>query len=192
MDQLPIRTSKNCSEFATKSLPTRFGSSKIRQLRHSVSILSHFQVNGICSPLNMYYRDIYPPNLLEETEKTLLLLFPLGESTLSKRSNHLEEECHVEVEAAITKHASHDLCNYPYWRERLLEIQKTYDASKPVGIKLVWNDRRSDSHWATFWVAILISALTLAPFVIQTVLGILQVATVYRPDIYKLHTQLRV
>lgn len=29
-----------------KSLPTRFGTSRIRQLRHSVSILSHFQVDA--------------------------------------------------------------------------------------------------------------------------------------------------
>ena len=124
----------------------------------------------------MHYRDIYPPNLLEETEKTLLLLFPLGESTLSKRSNHLEEECHIKVEAAIAKHASHDLCNYPYWKGRLLEIQKTYDASKPVGFKRLWHDRRIASQWATFWVIILIGALMLALQVIQTVHSMLQVS----------------
>jgi hypothetical protein len=114
----------------------------------------------------------------------LLLLFPLGES------NHLEEECHIKVEAAIAKHASHDLCNYPYWKERLLEIQKTYDASKPVGFNHLWHSRRNASHWTMFWVVFLIVALVLALQVIQAVLSILQVATVYRPDIYKLHTQL--
>jgi hypothetical protein len=115
----------------------------------------------------------------------LLLLFPLGESTFSKRSNHLEE-CLIKVEAAIVKHASHDLCNYPYWKQRLLEIQKTYDASKPVGFRRLWLDRRDASLWATVWVAIPIGVL----LVIQTVLSILQVVTVYRPNIYKLHTQL--
>jgi hypothetical protein len=138
----------------------------------------------------MLYRDIYPPNLLEETERTLLLLFPLGESTLSKRSNHLEEECYIKVEAAIAKHASHDLCNYPYWKERLLEIQKTYDASKPVGLRRLWHDRRNASPWATFWTVVIIGTLTLAFQVIQMVLGMLQIATVYRRNTNKLHTQL--
>jgi hypothetical protein len=107
---------------------------------------------------------------------------------LSKRLNHLEED--IKVEAAIAKHASHDLCNYPYWKERLLEIQKTYDASRKVEFKHLWHDRRNISQWAMLWMVLLIGTLTLAVQVIQTVFSMLQAATVYRPDIYKLHTQL--
>ena len=100
----------------------------------------------------------------------MLLLFPLGEARLSKESNHLEEECHIKVEAAIAKHASHDLCNYPYWKERLLEIQKTYDASKPVDVQHLWRDKRNLSQWAMLWMVILVGTLTLVIQVIQTVL----------------------
>jgi hypothetical protein len=117
----------------------------------------------------------------------LLLLFPLGKSRFPKRLNHLEGD--TKVETAIAKHASHDLCNYLYWGDRLLEIQKTYDASKKVGFKHLWHDRRYVSQWAMMWMALLIATLTLSFQVIQMVLSIWQAAS-YRSGTYTLHTQL--
>jgi hypothetical protein len=126
--------------------------------------------------LTFSYRDLYPDNFLEETEDTLRLLFPRVNLKSAKRTRRIAEKEDVDIEAAIAEHDSRDLCNYPFWHERLRKIQETYDAARPKRIKQWWFDRREKVNWATLWVAVTVFVLTVVFGVIQSVTGIIQVA----------------
>lgn len=119
--------------------------------------------------------EFYPQGLLEETEKTLQLLFDPVNSKSSRRTKRICDKDEVDLEAAIFSHASKDLCNYPYWREKLRDIQKAYDQARPKEVKQWWYDRRRPFEWSTLWVAVIVFFLTLFFGVISSVTSIMQV-----------------
>jgi hypothetical protein len=71
---------------------------------------------------------LYPDDFLSETERTLSLLFPPANFETSKRTRRIGEKNHVDIEAAIessvTSDEMLDLSNYPYWQERLRDVQR--------------------------------------------------------------------
>lgn len=126
----------------------------------------------------------YPPGFLQETERTLALLFdPVGNET-SKRTRRIERKNHVDLEAAIhsliTSDARLDLRTYPYWQERLREICRVYEEAQPKSLRQWWFDRRNRFNWATLWAAIVVFCLTLVFGMISSVTGIMQVYASFR------------
>ena len=126
----------------------------------------------------------YPPGFLQETERTLALLFdPVGNET-SKRTRRIERKNHVDLEAAIhsliTSDARLDLRTYPYWQEHLREICKVYEEAQPKSLRQWWFDRRNRFNWATLWAAIVVFCLTLIFGVISSITGIMQVYASFR------------
>lgn len=73
-----------------------------------------------------------------------------------------------------------DLSNYPYWQERLWEVQKVYDKARPKTFKQWWFDRRNRFEWATFWTAVVVFVLTLVFGLIASITGILQAYAAFR------------
>jgi hypothetical protein len=122
---------------------------------------------------------LYPDGFLSETERTLSLLFPPANFETSKRTRRIGEKNHVDIEAAIESSIASDemldLSNYPYWQERLCEVQKAYDDARPKTLKQWWFDRRNRFEWATFWTAVVVFILTMVFGLIASVTGILQV-----------------
>ena len=114
-----------------------------------------------------------------ETERTLSLLFPPANFKTSKRTRRIGEKNHVDIEAAIESSVASekmlDLNSYPYWQERLREVQRRYDNARPKTLTQWWFDRRNRFEWATFWTAVVVFILTLVFGVIASVTGILQV-----------------
>ena len=127
-----------------------------------------------------YIRDLYPPELLKETEETLALLFPTRAHKRSGRTRRLREKHDVDIEAALDVQVYRNLNHYKIWGKRLAEIQNVYDASKPRKMKHWWFDRRNRFEWATFWTAIVIFSMTLIFGVISSVTGIMQVLIGFR------------
>jgi hypothetical protein len=125
-------------------------------------------------------RQLFPDGFLEETERTLSLLFPPANLETSKRIRRISEREGVDIEAAINDHASFDLNNYPFWQERLRHVQCVYDKTKPKRIKQWYFDRRDRVEWSTFWIAVVIFLLTLFFGIISSVTGILQVYASFR------------
>lgn len=119
-------------------------------------------------------RDMYPNGFLQETEQTLRLLFPTEELKSSKRVRRIAEKQSVDIEAQIEYHENFQLTNYPFYGERLEEIQRRYDITKPTSLKQWWFDRREKSEWVTLWIAVLVFVLTIFFGVISSVTGILQ------------------
>ena len=122
---------------------------------------------------------MYPAHFLSETERTLSLLFPPANFKTSKRTRRIGEKNHVDIEAAIESSVASekmlDLNSYPYWHERLREVQRRYDSARPRTLRQWWFDRRNRFEWATFWTAVVVFILTLFFGVIGSVTGILQV-----------------
>ena len=92
----------------------------------------------------------------------------------------MEKHAEVDLELAMAQHAIFDLARFPFWHERLAEIQALYDQKTPRGFKQWWFDRRNRVQWATFWLAFLVLLLTIIFGLIQSVTGVLQVVAAYQ------------
>jgi hypothetical protein len=127
-------------------------------------------------------RNLYPEDLLRETEETLALLFPTAGhgGKGSKRTRKLRDKDDVDIEAQPDLTVYRNLNHYTVWRERLRIVQYYYDKSKPGRPKQWWFDRRNKMEWATFWVAVVVFLLTLLFGIISSVTGILQVVASFR------------
>lgn len=136
--------------------------------RHS-QMLEHFRISDVNA--------IFPPGFLEETRKTLSLLFPVLKNVKTqKRVRRIQVEEEVDIEALIGDFELMDTKSYPYYASRLIEIQRRYDASRPKKAKQWWFDRRHRLEWTTLGVAVVVFVLTVVFGVIQSVTSILQVS----------------
>ena len=92
----------------------------------------------------------------------------------------MEKHPDIDLELAMGNWASFELQSYPYWHERLRQIQNLYDRQSPSNLKQWWFDRRNRPQWATFWVAFVVFVLTVVFGVISSVTGVLQVYASFR------------
>jgi len=133
------------------------------------------------------YRLLYPDGLLDETHRTLDLLFPYDDVKATKRVGKIARRKGVDIEARIEEVMDEDrrfqLKHYPYYGERLKRIQEKYDEMKPASLKQWWYDRRKREEWAAFMLgAIVIFVLTVVFGIISSVTGILQVSLARKPS----------
>jgi hypothetical protein len=68
--------------------------------------------------------------------------------------------------------------DFAFWRDRILVAKEVFDEHQPKGILQVWRDDRNQVQWWTFWIAIILFALT----IITCVEGALQVYKAYHPS----------
>lgn len=131
------------------------------------------QLIGVHSP--------FPPDFLDETLRTLYLLYrPLEVRKARRNRKYMESRLDADLELAMGQRAVFELRNFPYWHERLWEIQKMYDSKTPSGLAQWWFDRRDRVQWATFWTAFLVFVLTVIFGVISSVTGVMQVYAAFR------------
>lgn len=109
-----------------------------------------------------------PLKVLEETKLSLDLLFPFWDSRtaafLAKEKQNFHEHGPFEVARNLT------LLDFDHWRDRLLELHEEVFQSPPVTWAQLWRDRRNPQQFWTFWIAIMILALT----IFSTVAAIIQ------------------
>jgi hypothetical protein len=70
---------------------------------------------------------------------------------------------------------------FDYWHDRLVVLKQVFDEATPRTLSQWWHDRRNGVQWWTFWVAILVLALTLLFGFIQSITGIMQVYVAINP-----------
>ncbi|KAL8715347.1 MAG: hypothetical protein Q9225_006386 [Loekoesia sp. 1 TL-2023] len=101
---------------------------------------------------------LVPLQVLEETKLSLALLFPFWDSRtvafLVKEKQDFHEHGPFEATRALT------LLDFDHWRDRLLELHEEVFQPPPVSWAQLWRDRRSPQQFWTFWIAIMILALT--------------------------------
>jgi hypothetical protein len=180
MDELLVRPSHVCRKGTTTCLPPCVSLTKVFTIKRKASAYNTSFFGRRLIAISV----LYPDDFLSETERTLSLLFPPANFEASKRTRRIGEKNHVDIEAAIESSVASgemlDLSNYPYWQERLREVQKAYDDARPKTLKQWWFDRRNRFEWATFWTAVVVFLLTLLFGLIGSVTGIMQVYAAFK------------
>jgi len=119
----------------------------------------------------------YPQGFLRQTASTMALLFPYEGSPHMRCSwyKRIRRGAEPDVEPGLATSPSRDPKDYQYWGERLINIQRAFDTSKPGTFRQWFYDKRDGNQFYTFWFAVLAIILTLVFGLIQSVTGILQV-----------------
>ncbi|KAK7999376.1 hypothetical protein PG990_011976 [Apiospora arundinis] len=127
---------------------------------------------------------LFPSGFVEETLRTMALLFPQSDRTVASwlRSGDDYRSCVDPMVAWCGTLRSRDrrFERFSYWHDRLVILKQTFDDCKPRTLSQWWWDRRDGVQWYTFWVAILVFALTLFFGLVQSIEGALQVYLAYK------------
>jgi len=122
---------------------------------------------------------LLPSGLAEETLRTLMLLFPRGDSSRPRRwvSKQIRKHNLDPTLGHLGNLRVHDrrFERFDYWHDRLVILKQAFDESNPRTLRHWWNDRRNSVQWYTFWVAILIFATTIFFGIVQSLEGGMQV-----------------
>lgn len=107
-----------------------------------------------------------PAEVYEETSRTLDLLFP----SWDKPTQRLLKRKGKTFNSLNSRNRMLDLKHYPYWKDRLLELNEDIFLGPPEGWAQLWNDRRDPQKFWTFWIALAVFTLTIA----STIASVLQ------------------
>ena len=101
---------------------------------------------------------LLPLRVLTETMDSLNLLFPhWDDKTISLLHKHKQTFYQV---GSFHGPRSLDLHEFVYWRDRILEVYEEVFRSPPASWAQLWSDQRNPQQWWTFWIALVILALT--------------------------------
>ncbi len=123
------------------------------------------------------YSQIYPPDFIDETFRTLALLIPSTSQRSKRWFQRKGKQLHLDPNAGIygpLNAASRHSSKFHYWQERLVILKQTFDDSEPHDVTSWWYDDRKKVQWYTFWVAFLVLILTIFFGLLQTIAGLVQ------------------
>ena len=133
---------------------------------------------------------IFPEGLVDETLRTLAILFPQAQFSNQNSSRGARRKWLRDIRTQHHDNTILDsrlaLCGTPksedrqierfhFWRDRLVILKQTYDDTTPKTLRQWWLDRRNGVQWYTFWVAILVLIITTFLSLVQAIEGGLQV-----------------
>lgn len=123
---------------------------------------------------------MFPDGFIDETIRTLALLFPQSDLKTRKWFRKLSKISNLDCQAvkcdrlrAIDRHID----NFAFWRDRLVVLKQVFDEAEPSTLSQWWCDRRNEVQWYTFWIAILVLVFTLVFGLVQCIEGALQIYT---------------
>ncbi|KAH7370959.1 hypothetical protein BKA66DRAFT_444370 [Pyrenochaeta sp. MPI-SDFR-AT-0127] len=126
---------------------------------------------------------IFPSGLIEETLRTLALLFPQSDSTINDWK--MPAPLDLDPQLILCGHLKTDdrqIEKFRYWHDRIVVLKQVFDEATPRTLSQWWHDRRNGVQWYTFWVAIVVLSLTIFFGLVQSVEGALQVYGTFRGD----------
>jgi hypothetical protein len=128
---------------------------------------------------------LFPDGMIEETLKTLALLFPKWDRPT--RTWYTQEAAvrGLDMEAVNIDHLDTDqrqIEKFSYWHDRLVILKQGFDEARPSTLSQWWSDRRNGVQWYTFWIAVLVLVLTVFFGVVQSIEGALQVYKAFHPE----------
>ncbi|CAN9171029.1 unnamed protein product [Alternaria alternata] len=143
---------------------------------HYASFLKH-QAVPVFPP---FFPSLYPTGFIEETLRTLALLFPQHDREssmwLQSRSGPNSHGTNRELlKCGHLRLEERQQTNFNFWHDRLVILKQAYDESRPATLSQWWLDRRNTVQWYTFWVAIVVLFLTIFFGLVQSIEGALQV-----------------
>lgn len=152
----------------------RMTDDKTVEVFHHASFLKHVK------------NQLFPADLLQETLRTLALLFPPHEPDTEKFLRMLDGTTLLDKQLANCKPlrlSERQIETYAFWHDRLVILKEAFDQSRPATISQWWHDRRNGVQWYTFWVAIMVLFLTIFFGMVQSIEGALQVYKAYHPAV---------
>lgn len=132
---------------------------------------------------------MFPDGFVNETLHTLALLFPQSEFGNANRrilgskpkwfKKLRQEHQDIVIDPRLIlcgtlKAEDRQIESFRFWRDRLVILKQAYDDATPQTVSQWWHDRRNGVQWYTFWVAIVVLAITTFLGVVQCVEGGLQ------------------
>ncbi|KAH9208058.1 hypothetical protein DL95DRAFT_428842 [Leptodontidium sp. 2 PMI_412] len=121
---------------------------------------------------------LFEPKFINETRRTLALLFPQHNKVTRLWYRKLCPRLNLDPEAIRCGHLRAEdrhIEKFEYWHDRLVVLKQVFDESEPRTLEQWWCDRRNGVQRYTFWVAVLVLALTIFFGAVQCVEGGLQV-----------------
>ncbi|KAL2063633.1 hypothetical protein VTL71DRAFT_5438 [Oculimacula yallundae] len=121
---------------------------------------------------------LFPDGFVEETLRTIALLFPSNRDTEKWYYKQLDLS-QLDPGALKCGHfedESRRIETYRFWHDRLVVLKQEFDESPPTNLTQLWNDRRLGSQWYALWVAI---GITLFFGLVQSIEGAIQVYKAY-------------
>lgn len=121
---------------------------------------------------------LLPAGLVDETLQTLALLFPSGDVAMRKWFARMPESADLDrslIDCGQLSTDNRQIERFTFWRDRLVTLKQVFDEAQPKTLPQWWHDRRNGEQWYTFWVAVVILALTILFGLIQCIEGALQV-----------------
>lgn len=125
-----------------------------------------------------FLSSLLPGALIEETQRTLAMLFPGSDTIIRKWCRRLPAPFSLDTQLITCGHLKTDdrqIEKFVYWHDRLVVLKQVFDEATPQTLSQWWHDRRNGVQWYTFWVAVVVLALTLLFGFVQSVEGALQV-----------------
>ena len=107
----------------------------------------------------------FPAEVYEETSRTLDLLFPSWDKPTQRFLRRKARDFH----SSNSQKRMLDLKFYPYWKDRILELNEDVFMGPAEGWAQLWNDRRDPQKFWTFWIALAVFTLTMASTVASVV-----------------------
>ncbi|KAF2245811.1 hypothetical protein BU26DRAFT_607126 [Trematosphaeria pertusa] len=127
---------------------------------------------------------LFPPGLVDETLRTLALLFPKQAPQTKKWFLSLPPTPLADRQLVACDQLRLDdrqIETYRFWHDRLIILKQAFDESRPARLSQWWHDRRNGYQWYTFWVAVFVLFLTIFFGLVQSIEGALQVYKAYHP-----------
>ena len=124
---------------------------------------------------------MFPEGFIEETLKTLALLFPDNDKEIRKWLKSRGSE--VDATVITCGHLSAEdrrMERFVYWRDRLVVLKEVFDEAEPKNVSQWWYDRRKKVQWYTFWIATWVLLLGTVCGIIQIAQGALQVYKAFK------------
>lgn len=140
---------------------------------HHVSFLEHQRESAM-----------FPPNFIDETLRTLALLFPQYDKPTKKWFGKLQKALDLDsqvIRCGQLRTEQRQIENFPCWHDRLVIFKQVFDEAEPNTLLQWWHDRRNRVQWYTFWIAVMVLGLTIFFGLVQSVEGALQVYVASHP-----------
>ncbi|PVI00644.1 hypothetical protein DM02DRAFT_592461 [Periconia macrospinosa] len=147
-------------------------------------IVAVFHHASFLTRMKRQKNSIYPLQLIEETLRTLALLFPKDDAPTSKYLRGLPDLPPIDRHLPSVGKLHLDdrqIETYTYWHDRLVILKQAFDESRPEVLSQWWHDRRNGYQWYTFWVAVFVLFLTIFFGLVQSIEGAMQVYKAYHP-----------
>ncbi|KAH8882189.1 hypothetical protein GQ53DRAFT_734312 [Thozetella sp. PMI_491] len=128
---------------------------------------------------------MFPEGFVEETLRSIALLMPKYDKDIRRWHDESLAEKHLDPCVIDVGHLLADerqMESFRYWHDRLVVLKQVFDESRPSTLSQWWYDRRNGVQWYTFWVAIIVLALTVFFGLVQSLEGALQVWKAFNPS----------